>query len=1064
MSLHQTYRRWAAAATLGLAMAATNPATAKSWLIEAEAAGEQDQSSSGWQVQKEPGAGGEALLAGSAQNALAESPGLAIIFPQAGHYAVWVRYQRPADDAYSSFYAVVRDASGEALTMSKLDWFPRLPTQRPYQPYEAMTRQGTKAGDFIWERFPVTAEWAMKATLHFGGLVHGGKVAVRRIDCAIVTDDGSFNPAHDAWKNLPTFSGQGMIKSRPPKGFRPAAGFPMNSAFFAGIADPSRQFKMGLGYNAAVYTDNARFIKLGFNRTHGPGWASQQYGVYAMRSARSYDKMDAAKAKKYPSPEGRFVNAAGEVGKSWSLFFPPLQEGLAERTKQAIVPWANDPVVEDWSIVAESGGFMDYSEPAKQAFQRWLQDKYEDINRLNGLWDTSYKSFDEVQPPQDATGNIAAWFAFREFNGREFAATIARQAQAVRQADPLRRPLTQQLSNLDFLAPKFKAIRPLNWEQFINIALRDVQNVGWDAYAADDYMGAEIDLVRSLAKEKKLFNEEWNTHAADPRIAVRTLWGMIGKGLQGVHLFQWQEGTFHDSYPKWALMNHDFTPKEKFGAMVDAVQEVHRLERLLMSAKPAPTVKPVALYYSELDLSLSKPLASAWGEAVDTPYHVYATLRGMGYPVRWITPTQIENGELKDVGAVVLINAQHIPRAAARTLADWVHGGGAAIADRWPGAFDEYGRPQNELAEVFGMRAKPSKKDVSKSQLALQESTQGYGEVTINALNDQDLPGTVGELWQQWDSTHPVAKAMGNYTLSGYGLMKVQSNAGQVVAMTFGGDPGITINSYGKGQAMYSAMMLGSLYESSATRYEWDTTHSGTAYSRLLDNFLRFAGVQPSAVAELPLRLRAKLRVETPLADPKGNALFTLTSFNDVALDAFDLELQWPAQLQPPKALLVATDGNRRLQVLPFEMQKGKLALRMVPFDTHATILALADSDPLVGLEVTGVERGVARLLMAQPGSTLKLTATVYNPSPSSLPAGKVQLWAPEGWFVNAEQKNCPVIKAWGYAKVKFEVKAPAIGGAMRLRPLVVKHIADGKTSTPATEEVWWNRSEKSAF
>jgi hypothetical protein len=79
---------------------------------------------------------------------------------------------------------------------------------------------------------------------------------------------------------------------------------------------------------------------------------------------------------------------------------------------------------------------------------------------------------------------------------------------------------------------------------------------------------------------------------------------------------------------------------------------------------------------------------------VDTPYHVYATLRGMGYPVRWITPTQIENGELKNVSAVVLINAQHIPQAAARTLAEWIHQGGAAIADRWPGAFDEYGRPQ----------------------------------------------------------------------------------------------------------------------------------------------------------------------------------------------------------------------------------------------------------------------------------------------------------------------------------------------------------------------------------
>ena len=1041
------------------------PAMAKSWIIEAETAATQSQSSSDWQIQKESGASGGAILIVGAQDALTESSGIKVLFPAAGRYWIWVRYQRSADNNYGSFYAVVRDASGEALTMKKLDWFPRLPTERPYQSYEAASRKGTKTGDFIWEHFPVTAERAMKSTLHFGGIAHGGKTALRRIDCAIVTDDANFNPTKNSWKNLAAFSTQETLKIQPPVGMHPAAGFPMNSAFFAGITDPARQFKMGLGYNAAVYPDNARFIELGFNRTHGATRASQQYGIYAMGSANVYANMDAAEAKKYPSPEGRFVNAAGEVGKSWSFFFPPLQDSLLERTKKIIAPFANDSPVEDWRIVAESGGFTDYSNPAKQSFRQWLQNKYKDIDHLNQLWSTSYKSFDDVQPPKDVLGNFAAWFAFRQFNGEEFAETIQRQAQAIRQADPLYRPLTEQLSNLDLLSPKFKTLRPMDWEQFINIALKDVKNIGWDGYAADDYMGAEIDLVRSFAKGKTLLNEEWNTHAADPRITARTFWTMIGKGLQGVHLFQWQEGTFHESYPKWALLNHDFTPKSKLGAMADAAQEVHRLERLLMPAKPVDVVKPVALYYSEIDLSLSQPLASAWGEPVDTPYHVYATLRGMGYPVRWITPTQIENGELKNVSAMVLINAQHIPQTAARTLAEWIHQGGAAIADRWPGAFDEYGRPQNELSQVFGVRAKPAKNKTSNSQLAMQESSQGYGEVTINALNEADLPGTVGEIWQQWDATNPVAKQMGNYTLAGYGLMKVQCTAGQVIAMTFGGDPGITINSYGKGHAMYVAMMLGSLYESSATRYEWDTAHSGTAYSRLLDNFLRYAGAQPSAIiADLPLRLRAKLRVENPLIDSKGNALFALTSFNDVPLNAFNLQLQWPSKLAPPKVLLIATGGNRRLQKVPFKMANGKLILQMIPFDTHATILTLANSDPLVGLNVTGVNRGPARLLMVQPSDTLKLTATVYNPSPAPIPAGQVQLWAPEGWFMDAAQKHCPAIKPWESVTVKFEVRAPAMGGATRLRPIVVKHIANGKTSTPATEEVWWNRSEKSTF
>jgi len=1033
-------------------------AKAKSWLVQAELA----PTTSGWQVQRESNASGGALLGGGAQDALGESGGLKVLFPAAGKYWIWVRYRRAADGAYGSFYTLVRTQTGEVIAMQKMDWAPRLPTESPYEPFQSEARRNTRENDFIWERFPIIAEYPFAGTLHFGGIAHGGKVAPRRIDCAIVTDEENFYPNKVDWEKLPPVPEKFDFKTTIPKGLHPAQGFPMNSAFFAGIADPRHQFHMGLGYNAAVYQDDASFIQLGFNRTHGNGRGSAAYGVWTMASANFYEKMDAAQAKQYPAPEGRFVNSAGEVGKSWSFFFPPLRDGLRAVTETSIASSVNDPAVESWRIIAESGGYMDYSDPARIAFGQWLAERYKDIDRLNALWGTSYKNFDAVQPPKDAQENLAAWFAFREFNGQALAETVHRQAEIIRQLDPRHRELTEQLSNLDLLAARFKNMRPIDWEQFINVALKDVENVGWDAYAVDDYIGAEIDLVRSLAPGKTLFNEEWNTHGTDPRVAARTLWGMIGKGLRGVHLFQWQEGTFHDSYPKWALLNHDFTPKAKFGAMADIAQEVHRLEPLLMSAKPLHAVKPVALYYSELDLSLSKPLASAWGEPVDTPYHVYATLRGMGYPVRWITPRQIDAGELDDVAAVVLIDAQHIPQSAAQKLADWVHGGGAEIADRWPGAFDEYGRPQNTLSPVFGIRAKETTK--AKNELALQESSQGYGEVTINALSGDDLPSTVGELWQQWDSTHPVGKKMGDFMLAGYGLTHIKSTSGQVIGMTFGGDPGVVINAYGKGQAMYVAMMLGSLYESSAVRYEWDSTHSGSAYYRLLDEFLRFSGAHPSAVPDLPLRLRAKLRVETPLVDPAGNALFALTSMNDEPLPAFNLKLQWPGKLAAPKVLLVAIGGSRALRQVPFTIKENTLTLQMLAFDSHAEILALTKADPMVSLDISGAKRGVADMLMLYPNETLQITATVHNPSSATIPAGDVKLWAPDGWFIDASQKKCPAIKPWGSVKVRFTARTPVTGGPARLRPIVVKHEANGKTSAPATEEVWWNRPAGDPF
>jgi len=302
-----------------------------------------------------------------------------------------------------------------------------------------------------------------------------------------------------------------------------------------------------------------------------------------------------------------------------------------------------------------------------------------------------------------------------------------------------------------------------------------------------------------------------------------------------------------------------------------------------------------------------------------------------------------------------------------------------------------------------------------------------------------------------------MAKELGNYTLAGYGLTKVRCTAGQMVGMTFGGLPGVVVNQYGKGQAMYVSLMLGSLYEGAATRYEADTTHSGMGYHRLLDAFLRFAGVEPAVMVDLPLRLRAKVRVEAPLVDSRGNALMGVVSMNDRLLEKpVEMTMSW-GKFSPPKQVLAAAAGSRRLMAIPFDMEQGKLRLKLPGFDTHIMILALVDAEPLVGLDVSGTERGAAGLLMIHPGDAVTVKATVYNPSPARISPGRVALWAPRGWFLDQAEQACDAIEPWGSTAVTFRVQSPSIGGPMRLRPLVVKHISDQSTSTPTTEMVWWN-------
>src|SRR5690606_31622288 len=147
----------------------------------------------------------------------------------------------------------------------------------------------------------------------------------------------------------------------------------------------------------------------------------------------------------------------------------------------------------------------------------------------------------------------------------------------------------------------------------------------------------------------------------------------------------------------------------KLAAYSDAAQEVHRLGPLLMNGRYTHAVTPIALYWSRIDLSLADPHESLYGCALDSPFHIYATLRGLGYPVRWLTPRQIEAGDLANVGALVLADSNHIPEAAAGKIEQWVRGGGVAIGDQWPGAWNEYAQPQSTLSQVFGVRSAAKK-------------------------------------------------------------------------------------------------------------------------------------------------------------------------------------------------------------------------------------------------------------------------------------------------------------------------------------------------------------------
>ena len=1028
------------------------PKAATTLFIEAESAEVNAADKTAvWTVGESGGASGGKALVRSGRGLGGESPGIPVNVAVPGDYRVWVRHFKKAAGA-TNLLALVRDESGQVMGFARLDWAPRTSTETPYE--KPQSPHGDKTG-FVWESLGVTFERPTSARVCFGGGVFG-----QAVDCLLLTTDRSLDPAVMDVAALPSLANAPTdppFAPPAPAGFLRSPGLPARIDAFAGVDDPDRRFWSGIINVGALYVDGAYMIRMGFNRDHNRG--SYRWGIRSLAVLESLG--DPAFAKAHPSPEGRFVNAQGQVGQMFSLHYPPRAEAEADEIRKRVraVVESGDEAVGFWRTSSEEGGWLDYSTYAQEAFRKWLAAKHGTIEALNRRWGATYARFEEIVPAKSYEEGRASWLEFREFSGNAYAESVARRIAVVHALDPQHRPCLGANSNLDIAAPYFMAFRPNDWSEFIRVGLREEKYVSFDIYCADDDMAHSIEFLTSFSGGRKLINQEFSNHAVDPRIAARTYWVQVAKGVHGINLFNFQEGE-HATYPKWALLSRDGSPKFKLAAYSDAAQEVHRLEPLLMSAAYTHAVKPVALYWSRIDLGLDKPQDSWYGHGLNSPVHVYATLRSLGYAVRWITPRQIAEGGLDQVGALVMAGCNHVPLDAARRIEQWVHSGGAVIADSWPGAFDEYGRPQATLAPLFGVRPAVKKPAKEGSLMAIQESRQGYGEVTDAASLRERLYEKVEETAQQPNATHPVALAMGDFMLTGIALDRVECVAGKVISMTHRspGWPGFVVNDYGMGKTLYSALLLGTVYESAPVRYEWDTTHSGLSYGRLLDAFLRYACVAPAArTMGMTPRVAAKLRVESPLVTPEGNVLIGLTSMNDDVVEPFDLEVVLPpGQTDPFLMTLVATGGGRRLERGDARISGSKLRLRMPSFDTHAMVLALRDAKPLVALDLKGVERGPAGLAWIDPGQEFEVAVTIYNPSREVLEPGCVTLTVPVGWLQSVIEAGVPRMAPGTEARCTLRIRALELAGQCRLEPLSARFDNGVVKSTPATEMLWW--------
>ena len=303
-----------------------------------------------WTAQQLEGASGEKVLQASGRSRR-DSSAVTVNLATPGQYRLWVRYHRPRAVS-PGFFMLVRDNAGQVIAFRYLDFASVMPSETPYTPFASWAGEQT---GFIWEPFDVTITHPMSIHLSMGtvrtGTPRDKGIIDRQVDCVLLTTDTKLDPAKLDLKTLAGFTAkesEPLVIAPAPKGWVWASGLPAHVDPYAGLpahghgkdhaSDAPTRLEAGMINNGHQFTDNATAIRFGFNHDHAYVTDdSASRGIVSHGVIESYRKYSRQLPKQYPSPQGRFLNAQGKAGSSFSFHFEPAvassREMLSERLK-----------------------------------------------------------------------------------------------------------------------------------------------------------------------------------------------------------------------------------------------------------------------------------------------------------------------------------------------------------------------------------------------------------------------------------------------------------------------------------------------------------------------------------------------------------------------------------------------------------------------------------------------------------------------------------------------------------------------------------------------------------
>ncbi|MGR0220725.1 beta-galactosidase [Agromyces sp. ZXT2-6] len=543
-----------------------------------------------------------------------------------------------------------------------------------------------------------------------------------------------------------------------------------------------------------------------------PPWATAQYPEMLPQ--------DEAGATYWPGSRQQFAPSSPV----YRRLAGELVTALAER-------YANHPGVVMWHVNNEYGCHLDadYSDAARDAFRRWLADRYGSIEALNEAWGTyfwsqRYQSFDEVFPPRKApySRNPGQELDFRRFTSDMLLECYLMERELIRAAGATQ-PITTNFMGA------FKPANYAEWAEHMDVISDDAYP---DPNDPESFRAAAFqrDLVRSLKPEVPWILMEQSTNALNwrPANAPKAPGQMaalsaqaIGRGADGILFFQWRQSRAGSEKFHSAMLPHAGTETRTWREAVALGADLAALPEL-----------PAGAATRDARVALVFDWENWW--AVEASDHPQNSLDYLAVIQRWYRAlhrrhVQVDIVPASRVGegyALAIAPLLYLLRETdATALTSFVEDGGHLLAGPFTDVVDEIDRFRDggfatQLGPLCGIRIEDFGALVAPSAPAGEP-----GEREATFAGDEGLAG-VGTLLAE--EVHVVADDT---------RIEASFTAGRRT-----GDPALTVRETGAGSARYLATI---------------PDEAGT--QAVVDRLLAATGVEPVA-AGLPDHVEAARR------------------------------------------------------------------------------------------------------------------------------------------------------------------------------------------------------------